>query len=133
MRTWRAVATSGVLIGFVCGIGWPTGAQAPHPEGLPADAQVPQPEVSPFALPDVPPTPKGEDPFPFFDNYSWRSFIALNWPAMTGAANRGRPDRAKAFGDSRGQRVWTTWKSRFEIFQPGGAEPSTWASYDGQN
>jgi hypothetical protein len=50
-------------------------------------------------LPDVPPTPKGEDPFPFFDNYSWRSFIALNWPAMTGAANRGRPDRAKAFGE----------------------------------
>jgi hypothetical protein len=109
-----------VLIAFVCGIGWPAGAQ------------VPQPEVSPFALPDVPPTPKGEDPFPFFDNYSWRSFIALNWPAMTGAANRGRPDRAKAFGDP-GPRVWTTWKSRYEIFQLKGAEPSPWASYAGQN
>src|SRR5580704_4221216 len=137
MRTWSAVATSGALIAFVCGIGWPAGAQIPQPEVSPerlaAGAQVPQPEVSPFALPDVPPTPKGEDPFQFFDNYSWRSFIALNWPAMTGAANRGRPDRTKAFGDPRGPRVWTTWKSRYEIFQPGGAEPSAWTSYGGQN
>jgi hypothetical protein len=137
MRTLRAVATSGVFITFVCGIGWPAGAQVPppdvSPEVLPAAAQLPQPEVSPFALPDVPPTPKGEDPFPFFDNYSWRSFIALNWPAMTGAADRGRPDRTKAFGDPRGPRVWTTWKSRYEIFQPAGAVPSAWASYAGQN
>jgi hypothetical protein len=136
MRATRAVATSGLFIAFVCGVGWPAGAQVPPPEVSPevlsAGAQVPQPEVSPFALSDVPPTPKGEDPFPFFDNYSWRSFIALNWPAMTGAANRGRPDRTKSFGDP-GPRVWTTWKSRYEIFQPGGAEPSPWASYAGQN
>jgi hypothetical protein len=99
----------------------------------PATAQVPAPAVSPDALPDVPPTPAGENPFPFFDNYSWRSFIALNWPAMSGADNRGLPDRSKAFGDTSGPRVWGTWKSRYEIFQPGGSLPSAWTSYDGVN
>lgn len=99
--------------------------------GAPALAQVPPPTVSPDPLPDVPPTTG--DPFPFFDNYSWRSFIALNWPAMSGAANRGLPDRSKPFGDASGPRVWETWKSRYEIFQPGGAVPSAWNSYDGQN
>ena len=96
-----------------------------------AAAQVSPPTVSPDPLPDVPPT--SGDPFPFFNNYSWRSFIALNWPAMTGAANRGQPDRAKAFSDVSGPRVWETWKSRYEIFQPGGATPSAWNSYADQN
>jgi hypothetical protein len=99
---------------------------------LPGDAAAqPAPQVSPDPIADVPPTTG--DPFPFFDNYSWRSFIALNWPAQAGAANRGSPDRARAFGDAAGPRVWMTWKSRFEIFQPGGAEPAPWDSYAGQN
>ena len=29
--------------------------------------------------------------------------------------------------------MWTTWKSRYEIFQRGGAAPSPWASYQGEN
>jgi hypothetical protein len=94
---------------------------------------VPPPTVSPDALPDVPPTPPGQSPFPFFNNYSWRSFIALNWPALTAPAQRGQPDRTKHFGDTTGPRVWTTWKSQIEIFQPNGAIPSDWTSYDGQN
>src|SRR3984893_4704789 len=94
---------------------------------------LPTPIVSPDPVPDVPPTPSNVSPFPFFNDYSWRSFIALNWPAMTGAANRGQPDRSKVFGDANGPRVWATWKSRYEIFQPGGALPSDWTSYDGKN
>ena len=74
------------------------------------------------------------DPPPeFFANYSWRSFIALNWPAKAGAANRGLPDRTKAFSDVSGPRVWSTWKSRYEIFQPEGKIPAPWASYDGES
>src|ERR1700719_2362260 len=102
---------------------------APAPS---AHAQIPPPIVSPDRVPDVPPTPPGS-PFPFFDNFSWRAFIALNWPAMAGAAHRGEPDRARAFGDTRGPRVWETWESRYEIFQPNGVIPAPWASYDGQN
>ena len=96
-------------------------------------ARTPTPTVSPDALADVPPTPPGQSPFPFFDDYSWRSFVALNWPGLTGAGNRGMPDRSRAFGDAAGARVWTTWKARFEIFQPGGAVPSAWNSYGGEN
>jgi hypothetical protein len=101
--------------------------------GIAVAQPVPPPTVSPDALPDVPPTPDGQSPFPFFNNYSWRSFIALNWPALTSPAQRGQPDRSKRFGDTSGPRVWTTWKSQIEIFQPGGAKPSDWTSYDGKN
>src|SRR6516165_6401245 len=97
-----------------------------------AFAQGPPPAVSPDSLPDVPLTTPREDRQSFY-SYSWRSFIALNWPAQKGPAGRGLPDRRRAFGDIDGPRVWMTWKSRYEIFQPGGALPSPWASYDGQN
>jgi hypothetical protein len=102
-----------------------------------SSAQVPEPAVLPDRLNDVPLTVAPlflDSPVEFFDDFSWRSFIALNWPAMGGgAASRGLPDRSRAFGDTNGPRVWMTWKSRYEIFQPRGAAPSPWASYDGHN
>ncbi len=121
METSKTMIMTAMLIGLGCGLGGNATAQS-----------VPPPTVSPDPLPDVPPTPPG-DPFPFFDNYSWRSFIALNWPALTDPEKRGQPDRSKHFGDAAGPRVWTTWKSRIEIFQPGGAKPSEWGSYAGAN
>jgi hypothetical protein len=119
MGSLRGMLAAPALIALLCGSG-----------GI-AVAQVPTPAVSWKALEDVPPTTDG--PLPLFHDYSWRSFIALNWPAATGAANRGQPDRTKVFGDVDGPRVWATWKSRYEIFQPGGATPSAWESYDGEN
>ena len=92
-------------------------------------ADVPAPAVLPDPLQDV---AQGSD-LEFFYNFSWRSFIALNWPAKAGAASRGLPDRNRAFGDKDGPRVWMTWKSRYEIFRPHGVLPSPWASYDGKN
>ena len=88
------------------------------------------PLVSPERIEDVPSTRL--DPFPSFDNFAWRAFIALNWPSLTDAAHRGEPDRAKSPGDP-GPRVWETFKSRYELFQVGPdgrpASPSPWASY----
>jgi hypothetical protein len=99
---------------------------------VPASAQnPPPPKVSPDPIADIPLTTF--DPSELFANYSWRSFIALNWPAKAGAANRGQPDRTKAFNDVSGPRVWSTWKSRYEIFQPNGVRPNDWASYEGKN
>lgn len=102
-------------------------------------AEYPPLAVSPDSLADVSASARPE----FFYNYSWRSFIALNWPAQSrltlndarkvGAASRGLPDRERHFGDTDGPRVWMTWKSRYEIFQPMGALPSPWASYEGKN
>jgi hypothetical protein len=91
-------------------------------------------DVTPKVLPDrIDDVPDGSgSPFPRFDNFSWRAFIALNWPALDGPANRGMPDRNKKPGDS-GPRVWETYKARYEVFAPGAPEPAAWASYDGSN
>ena len=90
--------------------------------------------VSADRVEDVPSTKA--DPFPDFDNFAWRAFIALNWPSLTDPEHRGVADRAKALGDP-GPRVWETFKSRFELFQvaPDGrpAAPEPWATYDARN
>jgi hypothetical protein len=97
----------------------------------------PDPVALPDPLNDVQTTNPGD--LPFFYDFSWRLFIALNWPARVGkdgkpdAASRGVPDYDKTISETNGPRVWTTWKSRFEIFRPKGAPPFPWASYDGEN
>jgi hypothetical protein len=67
-----------------------------------------------------------------FDDYSWRLFIALNWPAVPGS--RGEPDTSKSIldgCDSDCKVVWETWKADYELFVRDGAEPKEWASFDG--
>ena len=81
-----------------------------------AAAEEVTPLVSPDRIEDVPSTKV--DPFPDFDNFAWRAFIALNWPSLTDPAHRGVPDRAKTLGDP-GPRVWETFKARYELFQVG--------------
>lgn len=77
-----------------------------------------------------------------FDNFSWWSFIALNWPAAldptTGLPVRasaypnGVPDTTKSIG-APGPRVWEGLKADFELFQANGAPPSDWTSYQTTN
>ncbi|MBV9287391.1 MAG: hypothetical protein JO288_06145 [Hyphomicrobiales bacterium] len=92
------------------------------------------PLVSPDRIEDVPSTKA--DPFPAFDNFAWRAFIALNWPAQPESDRRGQPDRTKTLGDP-GPRVWETFKSRYELFEVGAdgrpAAASAWESYEGRN
>ena len=90
--------------------------------------------ISPDRIEDVPSIKP--DPYPDFDNFAWRAFIALNWPSLTDPTNRGSPDRAKTLGDP-GPRVWETFKARYELFQVGpdgrpGA-PRPWATYEAAN
>jgi hypothetical protein len=120
MATTRKIVAIATLLFLTAGAITPATAQNPPP-----------PMVSPDPIVDTPIT--NFDPSLLFADYSWRSFIALNWPAMAGPASRGQPDRTKAFGDISGPRVWSTWKSRYEIFQPDGVIPSPWGSYDGKN
>ena len=58
--------------------------------------------------------------------YSWQLFIALNWPAQSGA--RGKPDGEDPtkIADRIAPRVWETWKSVQEIFLADGNEPEEW-------
>lgn len=67
----------------------------------------------------------GVNPIKFFDDYSWKMFIALNWPAKAGA--RGVPDAQKPFGGP-GPVVWETWKEAQEVFLASGADPGDWES-----
>ena len=101
---------------------------------IPAAAQDVAPVVSPDRIEDSPSIKP--DPYPDFDNFAWRAFIALNWPSLTDSAHRGIPDRAKQLGD-KGPRVWETFKARYELFQlgPDGlpVAPQPWATYKAQN
>ncbi|HEY0512212.1 MAG TPA: hypothetical protein VGH73_09925 [Thermoanaerobaculia bacterium] len=92
---------------------------------------IPEPTIGP----DVPKEVEiaGEPPIAFFDDFSWRSFVALNWPADVSRDQRGVPDRSRKIGDVSVPTVWDTWKADFELFQPKGAPPSEWASYQAVN
>jgi hypothetical protein len=85
------------------------------------DLPHPTPLVS-FAMPsevDAPVDPDANETA-VFDDYSWRAFIALNWPAKPGIC--GVPDETKKFGDysDPGTKVvWGTWKTEGELFQAG--------------
>ncbi len=89
--------------------------------------------VSPDRIEDVPLLKPDHDNFPELDNFAWRVFVALNWPALTDPAHRGVADRANTLGDP-DPRVWETFKARHELFQVGAdgspIAPQPWATYD---
>ena len=71
------------------------------------------------------------NPIAFFDDYSWRTFIAMVWPAAQN--QRGVPDPNKKVGDP-GPLVFETFKQDWEIFQPNGNAPSTnWNDFEQNN
>jgi hypothetical protein len=64
----------------------------------------------------------------YFDDYSWRAFVALVWPAAT--SPRGMPDESAKLGGP-GPRVFETYKSLWEVFHPDGSAPAeSFDSYD---
>jgi hypothetical protein len=104
-----------------------------------AQASCPTPPpvtISPQALSDVCPPPAGF-PIEAFDDFSWRSFIALTWTAKQG--ERGIPDSSKPYGPVAGPLVFETYKNDWEVFQPSPdgktppPAPAPWNSYAGRN
>jgi len=63
-----------------------------------------------------------ETPMEYFDDYSWRVFVALIWPAEPG--RRGVPATGKDI-TATGPRVFETFKSLWEVFPHDGASPET--------
>ena len=58
-----------------------------------------------------------------FDVFSWRSFVALNWPALPD----GSADPNKVIGaDGDNRVVWDGYKEPYEVFLPDGAAPGPW-------
>ncbi|MEP7318555.1 MAG: hypothetical protein ABI921_07430, partial [Panacibacter sp.] len=48
------------------------------------------------------------------DIMSWKTFIALNWPAT----QKGGPDSAACFTENKGITVWENWMPSTKIFVP---------------
>jgi hypothetical protein len=69
----------------------------------------------------------GGNPIEFFDDFSWRAFVALMWPAAKD--QRGVPDKTATLKES-GPRVFETYKSIWEIFHNDGSAPAPWNVYD---
>jgi hypothetical protein len=112
-----------------------TGAAAPPSLGAEAQSAKAACPVKPTPLisPQLPADVCIPDGFPgialdYFDDYSWRAFVALAWPAAPG--NRGVPASSKGIGTA-GPRVFETYKPLWEIFHADGSAPAAaFNSYD---
>ena len=104
------------------------GASAVSRQTTPACPIAPTPVISPEPLADVC-IPDGftETPMEYFDDYSWRAFVALVWPAEP--ARRGVSAAGRAISTP-GPRVFETYKSLWEIFHGDGSAPAAFDAYD---
>ena len=98
--------------------------------------------VTSLECPALPNTPPGFEntsttPSSYYEHFAWKSFIALNWPAVntTAYANypRGFPDYNQSFTSENNPAltVWQSWKEKREIFVYGAdpaPDPGPWNS-----
>ncbi len=96
--------------------------------GKECPADVVQDASSPVPLSDVCiPDGYSDIPMDYFDDFSWREFVAMVWPAAPG--RRGVADTSKKVGDP-GTRVFETFKSLWEVFHADGSAPRAFNQYD---
>ncbi|HYO16173.1 MAG TPA: hypothetical protein VE685_23490 [Thermoanaerobaculia bacterium] len=116
------------------------GRQDPAPaQTAPAAPAIPPPPPPSFSgnIPLSVSIPSGvttpEQARPFFDTFSWQSFVALSWPAAPNGP-RGTPDQpnnpAVFLNAAAGGQpvVWGTYKEDFELFDQGNNRPTPWES-----
>jgi len=70
---------------------------------------------------------------PWFDVFSWQSFLAMQWPSLL--SNRGEPvsplDPSTLINPPAGSTpVFSSYKEAFELFGQGDSTPTPWSSYD---
>jgi hypothetical protein len=103
---------------------WPDGFPAGFPAAtvsgnIPLAVQLPASATTPL------------EARPYFDYFSWESFIALNWPAATGARGvPNQPNNPSVFlnATSGTPVVWGTYKDSFDLFGQKDQRPSSWES-----
>ena len=81
----------------------------------------------------VPTATSPENARPWFDQFSWQSFIALNWPVDP--KRRGtplEPDNPNIFQKppAGSDTVWGSYKEAYELFGQEDKAPTPWDSYD---
>ncbi|UGX94287.1 hypothetical protein G6321_00053640 [Bradyrhizobium barranii subsp. barranii] len=114
---------------LICRFSTAAAAQEACPSPVPLS--VPPPNLSAPAATLVPsdvciPASTPGNPIAFFDDYSWRAFIALVWPALSG--QRGAPDPNQPIMAIDVPLVFETYKSDWETFQTNGTPPSAFDS-----
>jgi hypothetical protein len=124
--SWAVAAFAGLVLALVphCSKAQqPSCPSAPRPPNLDAP-------VATAVPPDVCDTTNVSGTgIAFFDDYSWRVFIALVWPSLSG--QRGLPDTTKTIAQDTAPLVFETYKADWETFQPNGAAPSAFDRYTG--
>jgi hypothetical protein len=134
------LACSSFLVVYISGGQAQKGGEAQGKrKGSMPTQQPPAPVLSPVIPRQVPAhqstTPEGVRPF--FDYFSWESFVALNWPAAidpnTNLPIRGMANTSQGVSiGSPGPRVWETLKADWELFAGNGSNPpspSAFSSY----
>ena len=75
----------------------------------------------PWVQPHDPPAAEAHS-----DEYAWRLFVALNWPADTAAR---AADSTAAFGAAADQPVvWEVWENAQDVYLDDGADPGPWVT-----
>ena len=115
----------------------PTAVASPTAQVLPPWPQgFPQGMPSPVISGNIPRQVVGAstaasplDARPFFDNFSWESFIALNWPASSARGVPNDPNNPSVFFNAPNGTpvVWGTYKDSFDLFGQKD-RPSAWNS-----
>jgi hypothetical protein len=68
---------------------------------------------------------------PYFDLFSWESFIALNWPAVPGQPGQAEQPNNQAFFKATPNGtvvVWTSYKTSDDLFGTGSLRPIPWSA-----
>ena len=81
----------------------------------------------------APPDATPEQVRPYFDWFSWESFIALNWPASDqGRGNPDQPGNASVFTSMTNSTpvTWGAYKANWELFDQYDQRPTPWNDYN---
>jgi hypothetical protein len=134
---WKCLLVAGCT-GAVASILGATFTSASFAQAPPTCPQQPQVTISPtLPLSVCIPAQFNDNPIVYFDDFSWRSFIAMVWPVEQG--QRGVPSKSQTIGPVSGPLVFETLKADWEIFQPSPGpntdppKPADWNSYTGAN
>jgi hypothetical protein len=128
---FHSVLNSGLRLLACVGLGAAVAQSLVEPASAQTCPNPPSPSISSSQPPADVCIPSGfpGNPIAFFDDYSWRAFIAMVWPAAQG--QRGVPDTSKTVGTVSGPLVFETFKADWEVFQPDGHAPSPWSEFGG--
>jgi hypothetical protein len=85
--------------------------------------------VIPVAVPIPNNVTSPEQARPFFDSFSWQSFVALSWPAVAGqrgVAQNPKDPKSLRTAPNGTPVVWGTYKESFDLFGQGDQRPTAW-------